>query len=197
MHRIRTTRVRGLAVAVVAFTLGPARAYPLAAQQPASQQPASVAPYRLPTISLVQPVAGATIPRDRPVIVFRFVQGEAGDPLDDASFAVSVDGEDRTHLFKTGIAAAAPGPAPGAGAIASPAGDAWGAIAGRPKKGASDLLALGPHRVAARVCSSRGLCAAIETTVVVTPPVVAPPPRPRKRSLIEKLLGASQKLARP
>ena len=196
MHATRTTRLRGVAVAIVAFTLGPARAYPLAAQQPAWQQPAVLAPYRGPTLVLVQPHAGAAIPRDRPVILFRFAQGEAGDPIDEESFTVSVDGQDRTHLFKTALNAVSPAASGGVGANQLPSGDAWGVIASRPKKGATDSLAVGPHHVAARVCSSRGICAALETTVIVAPPVVAPRPALRKRSLIEKLLDASQKLVR-
>jgi hypothetical protein len=62
------------------------RAKHLGAQQPPASPPATNAPvlaaYRAPTIALVQPPAGGSVPQDKPVVVFRFAAGEPDDPID-------------------------------------------------------------------------------------------------------------------
>jgi hypothetical protein len=186
----RITRPRGAAIAIVAFLLGAVRAYPLEAQAPtASQQPqqpattsAVLAPYRAPVLALVQPATG-TVTQDKPVVVFRFAQGEPTDPLDLASFAVSVDGEDRTALFQVATGAAG--------------GDAWGPL----DPPGDDALTVGAHQVVARICSTRGACASAASAVIVMPPLVQPAadatpdePRSRKRKLLDAVLSAGRKL---
>ena len=138
---------------------------PLAAQVPVPMPPvspaapsASLAPYRAPLIALVQPAlppAGAgTVPLDRPSLVFRFAAGEPDDPLDVRSLVIAVDGVDRTVLFQT--------------AATQAGGQAWGPLApdDAVKRG---QLAVGAHRVAARICSARGACATADTQVLVVP----------------------------
>ena len=189
----RITRVRGSAYAVLALLGGAATAYPLEAQQPAaSQQPqlpatASpvLAPYRAPVLALVQPATG-TVTQDKPVVVFRFAQGEPSDPIDLASFAVSVDGEDRTRLFQ--LATGASG------------GDAWGPL----DSPGHDALTVGAHQVVARICSTRGACASAAGAVIVMPPLVqsasdaAPDDkRSRKRKVLDAVIGVGRKLLVP
>ena len=102
--------------------------------------------YRSPTIAIVQPQAGGAISQDRPVVMFRFASGEPGDPIDAASFAVALDGEDRTAGFQVS------------------ATEGWGAlVAGRREV----ALALGSHTLQARICSVRGICATTSTAIVV------------------------------
>jgi hypothetical protein len=72
------------------------------AQQPVPAPAPSSSPapaYRPPALALVQPAAGGSVPQDRPVVVFRFAAGEPNDLIDVRSFAVAVDGHDRTQLF--------------------------------------------------------------------------------------------------
>lgn len=115
---------------------------------------AAVAPqlpaYRIPAIGLAQPPNGGSVPTDHPLVVFRYLAGEATDPLDAQSFRVSIDGVDRTPRFRV-----------------TPT-EAWGDLVGADTAAA---LAPGPHRIAARVCSTRGACAEMTATVVATPPV--------------------------
>lgn len=113
---------------------------------PIAQQPPPP-PYRSPTIALVHPAQTGTVPRDRPVIVFRFAPGESDDPIDARSFAVTVDGVDRSARFQ----------------VASH--EAWGSMAGAPET--DSTLDTGPHAVAARICSVRGSCATTAATVIV------------------------------
>ena len=189
----RITRVRGSAYAVVALLAGVATAYPLAAQQSAApQQPqlpattsAVLAPYRAPVLALVQPATG-TVTQDRPVVVFRFAQGEPADPIDLASFAVSVDGEDRTGLFQVATGAAG--------------GDAWGPL----DPPGDNALTVGAHQVVARICSTRGACASAASAVIVMPPLVAPAedaapdgPKSRKRKVLDAVVGVGRKLLVP
>jgi hypothetical protein len=149
-----------------------------------AQPPASV-PYRAPTIALVQPPAGGTVPRDKPVVVLRFARGEATDPIDVSTFAVSVDAVDRTQLFQV------------------TADEAWGAVA-KPA-GNEPLIAIGPHAVIARVCSVRGACAETATTVLVVdaPNATAAPQTSQTQSkstrarVIELVLDAVRKLIVP
>ena len=179
-------RLRGARMAIVAFLLGAVRAYPLEAQQPAApQQPqlpatttAVLAPYRAPVLALVQPATG-TVTQDKPVVVFRFAQGEPTDPIDLASFAVSVDGEDRTGLFQVA------------------GGDAWGPL----DPPGDDVLSVGAHQVVARICSTRGACASAASAVIVMPPLVQPTgdatpdgPRSKKRKVLDAMLSVGRKL---
>jgi hypothetical protein len=112
---------------------------------------------------LVQPAGGGTVPQDKPVVVFRFAQGEAGDPVDARSFVVTVDGQDRTALFQVSVASA----------------EAWGPLApvAAPPAQPDFALALpaGAHEVTARVCSVRGVCAMASAVVVAVPQSAASP----------------------
>jgi hypothetical protein len=166
-------------------------------QPPASSAPGSVAvaAYRLPTIALVQPPGAATLPSDRPVVVFRFAPGEPNDPIDLASFAVTVDGRDRTVAFQ----------------ITST--EAWGSLAGGDVAGGDSLLALGTHQLGARICSARGACGVLVTSLMIVPSqIVAPPSHPaaegaaadssnsasfRRRHVIDVILAALRKLLSP
>ena len=176
----RTTRLRGAAFAVVAFTLGTVCAYPLQAQQPtppgtpAGSVPTTtaIAPYRAPLIALVQPTPGGTVAQDRPAVVFRFAQGEPDDPIDVASFAVSVDGEDRTKGFQVTAA------------------EAWGPL--------GDAPPVGLHEVTARVCSSRGACATAQGSVAVLPSMTEiAGPLSRKQRVLGAVLEIGKRLLRP
>ena len=159
----------------------------------AQQPPATVAPYRAPVIALVQPPMGAsgsggTVPLDRPAVVFRFAAGEPDDPLDLGSLLVAIDGVDRTALFQ------------------ATATQAWGPLADEEtlRRGA---FAAGPHRVAARVCSSRGACTTAEAQVLVQPGPIAvtattlEAPQVGKRSTTRRVLdtavGVVRKLLSP
>jgi len=89
---------RGIGAIVVAvFALAYSR-------QGAGQTPASPAPplqtFRPPVIVLAEPASDATVPQDRPIVMFRFAAGDSADPIDARSFVVSVDGKDRTPLFE-------------------------------------------------------------------------------------------------
>jgi hypothetical protein len=160
----------------------------LGAQQPAPPPPSpaqtSIAAYRAPEIALVQPTGGATVPQDKPIVVFRFAQGEPTDPLDARSFAVAVDGEDRTALFQVA------------------AGEAWGPLAAR---GGENPIALGAHQITARICSARGTCTVASAMVTVVPEQAAAPPgdgaragaRNKRNRLIEALLAATRRLLQP
>lgn len=154
-------------------------------------QPATLAPYRTPTIALVQPMAAAppggttaagSVPQDRPVVVFRFAAGEPDDPLDVRSFVVAVDGADRTALFQTTASHAG--------------GQAWGALADD-EAIAKGELAAGLHRVAARICSTRGACATADEQVLVVPGLVAestPPSRSKGMRVLGTMLGIARRL---
>jgi hypothetical protein len=155
----------------------------------------SVAPYRPPSIALVQPSAASTVPSDRPVVVFRFAPGEPNDPLDLASFAVTVDGRDRTRSFQVTGA------------------EAWGSLSGDATVGSDSVLALGIHQVSARICSARGACGVLVTSLTVVPSeVVSQTSNPaaegvaadssssvssRRRRVIDVLLAALRKLLSP
>lgn len=119
-----------------------------------------------PAIALTQPPDGGTVYQDRPTILLRFVEGEPGDRLDLASFALSVDGVDRTGVFQLS------------------ATEAWGSLAAS----ADGALAIGAHRITARICSVRGVCSTLGATVVVIPPFVAGP----GNSTVAKKAGVSR-----
>jgi len=109
------------------------------------------AAYRAPAIVLAYPEAGAALPADKAVVLFRFVPREADDPVDAASFRATVDGADRTALFR------------------ATSQEAWGTLAEAATPAASGTPAAtpGPHTVAARVCSARGACGALTAVVDV------------------------------
>ena len=163
------------------------RTTPLAAQQP------QLAPYKPPVIALVQPSSGGSVPQDRPVVVFRLTQGEPADPIDLRSLTVIVDRDDRTRLFQLAVLT------PAAGAAVSTTAEAWGPLA--PTGG--DTVAIGPHQVRARICSSRGACAEVSTTVLIAPtptptaPANAGEPQTLKRRVLDALLGATKKIFIP
>jgi hypothetical protein len=169
---------------------------------PAQPPPSSVGSdpilggYRLPTIVLVQPAGAATLQRDRPTIVFRFAAGEPNDPIDLASFAVTVDGRDRTRFFQvTGV-------------------EAWGSLASDASGQSDSSLALGTHQISARICSARGACGVIVSSLTVVPSQVASqPPLPTaegaaadsagssassgRRRVIDAIIAALRKLLSP
>lgn len=156
----------------------------LTAQQP-TPPPNSLpvlGPYRAPALALVQPTAGGSVPQDRPVVVFRFAPGEPNDPVDARSFAVTVDGENRSSLFQI-----------------SPS-EAWGPLAPSRADGAP-AISIGAHHIAARICSTRGACTEVITTVTVAPPATSATSidsaADRKRSLVDLILTAARKLLNP
>jgi hypothetical protein len=118
---------------------------------PAPSQPPAA--YRTPAIVLAQPIDGGTVFQDRPTILLRFAEGEPGDRLDLASFALAVDGADRTRAFQLS------------------GNEAWGSLAAA----ADSAISVGSHHVTARICSVRGACALANATVVVLPSPVGPP----------------------
>ena len=152
---------------------GPAQPSPL----PPSSQPA----YRPPALALVQPAAGGSIPADRPVVVLRFAQGEPNDPIDVGSFAIAVDGHDRTRQFQV------------------TATEAWGPLGMQDIAGSP--LEAGAHQLAARICSARGACTELSATVSVVPPAVGSSPGEpadiRRRKVLAALLDAIKKLLVP
>lgn len=179
---------KGRAIAVLAVTMAlPTVSIDGRAQPPlppgdpsASVGSTALPPYRLPALALVQPPAGGSVPQDRPTVVFRFAPGEASDPIDSRTFAVTVGGENRSALFQVA------------------ATEAWGPLAPA-VAGQSPVIALGAHRVAARICSVRGACAAVTAVVTVVPPIASSEKvaTDRKRSLLELLLLAVRKLVAP
>lgn len=122
---------------------------------PAAQSPVTT-PYRLPIIALVQPASTGTVPRDKPIVVFRFAAGESDDPIDARSFTITVDGFDRSARFQVAT------------------DEAWGSLGGIAE--GDSLLALGPHAVAARICSVRGACAMTSATITVDAAAVVSSP---------------------
>jgi hypothetical protein len=146
---------------------------------PATGAHVSSTPYRPPALALVQPAAGGSVPQDRPVVMFRFAAGEPNDPIDVGSFAVTLDGEDRTKLFQV------------------TATEAWGALA-LPSTATNPSISEGSHQVAARICSTRGACSETSAGVVVTN---APTPEheatSRKRTIVDVLLQLARKLLKP
>ena len=171
--------VRGATPLVLAAALARAAVAPLGAQQPPLAQ-APVAAYRPPVIALVQPPPGGSVPSDKPVVVFRFAPSDSSDPIDARSFAVTVDGEDRTALFQV------------------TATEAWGSLLPAPIEG-SGAAPTGLHQVAARICSIRGACAEVSerVTLVASEAAAAEAPIDRKRGLLDLLLLALRKLIEP
>ena len=120
---------------------------PLPSQQ-APSLPSPLPAYRPPVLALVQPAAGGSLPSDKPALVFRFAPGDANDPIDAQSFAVTVDGVDHTSRFHVTAA------------------EAWGMLEDADGGDAADV-GTGVRQVFARVCSTRGACAEVSTTVPV------------------------------
>ena len=167
------------AVATLSVIASTARAG--GAQQPATPPPAAATEYSKPTLALVQPAPGASVPIDRPILVFRFGPGVPTDVIDARSFSVAIDGQDRSALFQV---------APG---------EAWGPMSA-PAADQQPALTVGPHQVAARICSVRGLCTEVVAVVNATAPATAAAQQTtpdRKRSVIDLILAAARKLLIP
>ena len=170
----------GQVVVMVAF-VGGSCATPLRGQSRADTQPDPIPAeqYRAPSIALVQPRTGGTISQDRAAIVLRFVQGEPDDAVDLMSFAVSVDGADRSAAFQV------TGDANGH--------QAWGTLEG-PLAGSRP--GIGAHEIVARVCSTRGACAVMRASVEVTPAIISPARGSESARRSRRILGALLEFAR-
>ena len=109
--------------------------------------------YHAPSIVLAYPERDESLPVDKAVVVLRFARGEQEDPIDPASFRVTVDGVDRTPLFRVTDA------------------EAWGPLGDRLATAAPNVpaIAAGPHTLGARVCSVRGACGAVSVVIDVRP----------------------------
>lgn len=180
MRQTRSWVVRPHAWAVLAIALALSRDAERAVAQQPGVPSAPIAAYRPPALALVQPTDGGTVPQDQPIVVLRFAAGDSSDPIDARSFRVSVDGEDRTSLFQLARH------------------EAWGPLARLPDANAA--LALGPHRLAARICSVRGACSEVSATVLVVTSAAAPQTNTaatRRRTLLDVLLAAARKLLTP
>lgn len=176
LFRRRVSAAR-IAAAVVACGL----ARPLRAQEtpaPSAQLPA----YRTPVLEIAQPPSGGAVPQDKPIVVFRFAQGEPDDQLDLRSLSVTVDGRDVTSGFQVG------------------GSEAWGSLSLRDNPAA---IAIGVHDVSAQICSTRGACAIARAMVTVLPPLVGGPPQSStnapattslKRRILDAALNATRRL---
>lgn len=100
--------------------------------------------YRPPTLILAAPAEGTAVPQDKPVAVLRFTSVEPSDPIDALSFAVALDGKDKTALFQANQ------------------GEAWGRLSE-----SDETLTPGQHDLAARICTSHGACTTAKATVMV------------------------------
>jgi|SRR5690349_4066294 len=178
LQQLSTRRSLGTSASVaIALALGFSGAQRLSAQQPLSAAPSPPNQYRPPALTLVQPENGASIPQDRPIIVYRFLPGDSTDLVDVRSFVVSVDGKDRARLFQ------------------SARDMVWGPLAPPDE---SSSLAVGTHAVSARICSIRGACVEVSGSITVAAPsTVTETPPNRKRSLIDLVLAAVKKLLAP
>ena len=149
-------------------------------QQPVMPQaPQPILGYRSPGIALVEPAAGAALPPDKAVLIFRFVQGEPSDPLDASSFAVSVNGVARSASFQVGVS------------------EAWGPLSDERQ------AAPGAYQVTARICSTRGACATTTATVTVASSeamasaATSDANASRRQRLIDLLLAGLRRLVGP
>lgn len=141
-------------ICVVLAVLSPA---PVALGQQAPTPP--VTAYHPPIIVLAAPMAGSSVPADKPVIVLRFTLGEPTDAIDPSSLRMLVDGEDRSSLLQLGI------------------GEAWGPLArdsgSTPRAGAASgtapPISPGVHLLHVRLCSMRGVCSTLDAPVTVAP----------------------------
>jgi hypothetical protein len=123
------------------------------------------------------PVDGASLPEDKPVVVLRFMSVEPTDPIDALSFAVAVDGKDKTALFQ------------------ATQGEAWGPLAGP-----GETLTAGQHELAARICTSHGECGTAKATVTVVasasglsvPAAKAAEAKQKKTKILDAVLQAAR-----
>lgn len=166
---------------------------PVPGQSPQSPGPPPLAAYRPPALALAQPAVGGTVQQDRPIVVFRFAAGEPNDPIDLASFAVTIDGRDRTRSFQV------------------TSGEAWGSLAGEASATGDPFLALGTHQLSARICSARGACGVLVTSLTVVPSQLQSPTSnsaaegvagdssasSRRRRVVDAVLAALRKLLSP
>jgi hypothetical protein len=113
--------------------------------------------------------------------MFRFATSDSTDPIDTHSFAVAVDGKDRTTLFQV-------------------AGDvAFGPLAPPPNEH-QVAITVGPHSVAARVCSTRSLCGEVAATVTVAASAALSPEETHVsaiQTLLDLLLTLIKRLLTP
>lgn len=129
--------------------------------------------YRLPVITIAQPIEGVVLPDDKPVSVIRFAAVEPLDPIDALSLNVTVDGTDRTALFTLSQ------------------GEAWGRLSPL-----DETISAGQHEVRARICSTRGTCAVAKATVTVVSSasllqqITSPANAAKSSSRASKLMGA-------
>lgn len=152
ISRVTRAQVR---IICVAFAVHSPGAVALGQQPPTPP----VAAYHPPIIVLAAPMAGSSVPADKPVIVLRFSLGEPTDAIDPSSLRMSVDGEDRSSLLQLG------------------SGEAWGPLArdsggSSPSGGASATappIAPGVHLLHVRLCSMRGVCSTLDAPVTVAP----------------------------
>ena len=150
------TRARGGSLAVVVLLPTLALAVPLLAQGQAPDTTSVSAPYRSPPLVLASPLGRETLPQDKPSIVLRYGRGEPDDPLDLASLAVLVDGENRSAQFHADSM------------------EAWGSIDPLTTgASAGQALALGVHQLTARICSARGVCTDLKESVTIAASALA------------------------
>jgi hypothetical protein len=177
------SRLRGSRVMTVITAAGLWIAYsrPLVAQQPPPATPPTLQAYHPPAIALVEPLPDASVPQDRPIVVFRFAAGDSADPIDARSFVVTVDGKDRSALFEV-----------------------VGDIASGPLAAPSDTevaIAIGPHSLAARICSLRGTCGEVVAAVTIaSSPAIAADQQVHTaliQTLVELLLALVKRLLTP
>jgi hypothetical protein len=180
-HCFRRTAPAARALAALAVCALPRGLHAQAVEQP-SQASAPISTYRIPSLALVQPLNGSAVPQDKPVVVFRFAQGESDDQLDLRSLSVAVDGRDVTAGFQ----------------IAG--NDAWGSLSLRSDR---TPITVGVHDVSAQLCSARGACAIARAAVTVLPPLIsgaaqsnqnAPEATSLKRRILDAALNATRRL---
>jgi hypothetical protein len=129
-----------------------------------------------PRLMLAYPPPGVPLPHDNATVMFRYLTGDPGDPLDFRRFAVSVDGVERTSHFRV------------------TADVAWGFIVGGAREGIRE------HTVRARICSVRGLCSEVTAIVAVVGSHEAPnggEAHARRRKMIDIVLEAARRLMKP
>ena len=129
--------------------------------------------YRAPVVALAYPERGASLPADKPVVLLRFAVREADDPIDPASFKATIDGVDRTSHFRVSGT------------------EAWGTLGDTTASPAAVFpgpVLPGPHTLAARICSVRGVCGSTTAVIDVRAwetALGAQRPKPAHRSLFD------------
>lgn len=132
-----------------------------------------------PVIDVVRPQPGSTLTEQEPVVVLRIREGHPSDPIDFASFRVSVDGVDQTSRFHVTMQ------------------EAWGSIELRDESALASIP--GGHLLSARICSVRGVCADTQSVIRVLRPTSAPAATrapTRRERVVELLITAMRKLLR-